>query len=54
MLKVLNEKKESVQINWDEECLVDEYEIITDQQLKLEKWNLKKFGAGALRQYLTK
>ena len=54
MKKIINADKERVKIEWDGNCLGDDDEKVTVQQLKTSKWNPKRPGEGAWMQYLTK
>ena len=52
--KVVNAEKFRVKIKWDDDCLGEDDVKETTHELQPKKWNPKRPGVGAWREYLTK
>ena len=51
--RIINEKKNVVEIEWDDDSPGTEFAKVTKQCLVGQKWNPAQFCSGAWRQYLT-
>ena len=51
--EIVNKKKRSVNIKWDDNCLHDNDMKISTNVLLLSRWNQKKLVEGLWREYLT-
>ena len=51
--EILNKKKSSVYINWDDYCLHDDYTKFSTNVLLISRWDHKIPVEGLWREYLT-